>query len=62
MIHGWKDAGPVQHDVTNSVTVHDLGGAEIPATLDGEQVSFTSPVHVELIGQAARVLCAETSH
>ncbi len=62
MIHGWKDAGPVQHDVSDTVAVHDLSGADIPATLDGEQVTFSSPVRIHLIKEAARVLCAETSH
>ncbi|MCA8892880.1 MAG: NAD(+)/NADH kinase [Hyphomonas sp.] len=62
MVHGWKEAGPVEHDVSETVTVHELEGGDIPATLDGEQVSFTSPVHIQLVEEAARVLCAETSH
>ena len=62
MIHGWKDAEPVEHDLSDSVVVHDLEGSEIPATLDGEQVSFTSPVRIELVAQAAQVLCVETGH
>jgi len=60
MMHGWKQAEPVSHGVSDAVSVHDLGGDEIPATLDGEQVSFTSPVHVELVRKAARVLCPES--
>nr|WP_321440290.1 diacylglycerol kinase family protein [uncultured Hyphomonas sp.] len=62
MVHGWKDAGPVEHDVSEMVSVHELEGGDIPATLDGEQVTFTSPVRIQLVKQAARVLCAETSH
>ena len=62
MVHGWKDAEPVLHDVSEAVSVHDLGGADIPATLDGEQVSFSSPVRIELVEQAARVLCPEAAH
>ncbi len=61
MIHGWKDAGPVEHDVSDTVAVQDMSGADIPATLDGEQVTFSSPVRVDLINNAARVLSAETS-
>ena len=62
MIHGWKDAGPVEHDVSDTVAVQDLSGADIPATLDGEQVTFSSPVRIDLVKDAARVLCAEASH
>lgn len=62
MIHGWKDAGPVEHDVSDTVAVHDLAGTDIPATLDGEQVTFSSPVRIDLVKDAARVLCAEASH
>nr|WP_321510003.1 diacylglycerol kinase family protein [uncultured Hyphomonas sp.] len=62
MVHGWKEAGPVEHDVTETVTVHELERGDIPATLDGEQVTFTSPVRIQLVKQAARVLCAETGH
>ena len=62
MVHGWKDAGPVEHDVSETVTVHELEDAAIPATLDGEQVTFTSPVKVRLVKEAAKVLCAGAGH
>jgi diacylglycerol kinase family enzyme len=62
MIHGWKQADPVEYGVSRSVTVHELGDAAIPATLDGEQVSFAGPVHIRMIEQAARVLYAEPGH
>ena len=62
MIHGWKDAEPVRHDLSDAVAVHELGGADIPATLDGELVRFASPVRIELVEQAARVLFSEAGH
>jgi diacylglycerol kinase family enzyme len=61
VVHGWKEADPVEHDISEAVTVHDLNGADIPATLDGERVTFTSPVRIRLVKEAARVICAEDS-
>lgn len=58
MIHGWKNAEPVERDISRSITIHDLSNSRIPATLDGEQVSFKTPVRIRMIDDAARVLRA----
>ena len=58
MVHGWRDAGPVERDIARSITVHDLTDSRIPATLDGERVVFETPVEVKMLDAAARILRA----
>jgi len=58
MMHGWRDAEPVERDISRSITIHDLGDGKIPATLDGERVMFDTPVEVKMLDNAARILRA----
>lgn len=62
LIHGWRKAKPVERDVSHSLTIHDLSGDPIPATLDGEPVLFDTPVEIRILDEAARVLRAEADH
>jgi len=58
MVHGWRDAEPVERHISRSIMIHDLSDGQIPATLDGERVLFNSPVEVKLMDEAARILRA----
>ncbi len=57
-INGWREAQSIDHGATNEVLVTVAPGATVPATLDGEQVSFDRSASIRLISRAANVLVA----
>lgn len=59
MIRGWREAGPVERDVTDQVIVCDMAGEKIPMTLDGEPFEASGSVEIRLVRTAARVLRAK---
>jgi len=59
LLNGWRDADDVTVETANSVTVEDIHGEAIPATIDGEPCELPAISEFRLIPVAAKVLRAK---
>jgi diacylglycerol kinase family enzyme len=59
LLSGWRDAEDVSVETASAVTVEDIHGDVIPATIDGEPCELPAVSEFRLIPEAARVLRAK---
>ncbi len=59
LLSGWRDAEDVSVETANAVTVEDIHGDVIPATIDGEPCELAPVAEFRVIPKAARVLRAQ---
>lgn len=59
LISGWRDASDVAVEVAGTVTLEDIHGEPIPATIDGEPYELPARCEFRLIPSSARVIRAK---
>lgn len=59
LFKGWRDAEDVTVEPATRVSLADLHGEPIPATLDGEPIALPAACEIRLIPDAVRVLRAK---
>jgi diacylglycerol kinase family enzyme len=61
LFNGWRDADDVSVETASAVTVEDINGDAIPATIDGEPCELPPVSEFRLVPVAAKVLRAKLS-
>jgi len=59
LLKGWRDAEDVTVEVATTVTLEDVHGEPIPATIDGEPIELPAICEFRLVPNSARVLRAK---
>lgn len=59
LLSGWRDAEDVSVETAGTVTVEDVNGDTIPATIDGEPIELPPVSEFHLVPFAAKVLRAK---
>lgn len=59
LLSGWRDAEDVNVETASTVTLEDIHGDPIPATIDGEPLELPAICEFRLVPNSARVLRAK---
>jgi len=59
LISGWRDAEDVTVEIATTVTLEDVHGDPIPATIDGEPLELPAICEFRLVPNSARVIRAK---